>query len=237
MILGVYGYQDAGKTKLIEGLIAALVKKGLKVASVKHTKHSMSIDCEGKDTWRHWVSGSDPVVFSSRTETTFIKHSRMAVEDIADIVNSRFTPDVLIVEGYKDGPFPKVALGKIARTKGTVMVNPRLAKLVKYVTDAVAFEKILKALPGLDCGKCGLDCAGLARMITKGKRKMEDCRELSDIEVEIQIGDNRIPTGKFVSSIVSDTLRGMLSSLKCYEPGKSAVIRLGPNKKKSKRRR
>ncbi len=70
MIIGIYGYPDAGKTNFVEQLTGSLVKKGYSVSSVKHTPHEKSIDREGKETWRHWKAGSDPVVFASGIETT-----------------------------------------------------------------------------------------------------------------------------------------------------------------------
>ena len=235
MILGIYGFQDAGKTKLVEELVAALVKKGYKVASVKHTPHTKSIDCEGKDTWRHWVAGSDPVVFSSNIETSLIKHSKMRMDKIANLVMTQFGPDVLVIEGCKEGTFPKVSVGHVKPRKGTVLSNPKLARLVDYIAYEVGVERVLRELPGLDCRKCGLDCDGLAREIVAGKRKLKDCRELSDLSVEVIVDGDRLSTGKFVSSIVDDTVRGMLSSLKGYKPGKRVEIRLEPKRKKSRR--
>lgn len=236
MIVGVYGFQDSGKTMLLEELVSALVRKGYSVASVKHTPHDKTIDCEGKDTWRHWKAGSDPVVFSSRTETSIIKHSGSKPEEIARLVMSEYRPDVLIIEGYKDGKYPKVAIGDVEPRKGTVMVNPSLKDLVTYVEDEVAVERVLEQLPELDCHKCGLDCRGLAKAIAEGRRRLEHCKELPGADVEIIVGGKRVPTGKFVSSIVDDTVRGMLSSLRGYEPGKDVEIRLKAKKKASKRR-
>jgi molybdopterin-guanine dinucleotide biosynthesis protein B len=236
MIVGIYGFQDAGKTTLVESLVAALVKKGYSVASVKHTPHSKSVDSEGKDTWRHWKAGSDPVVFSSRIETTLIKHSQMNVKDITDLVISAFNPDVLIIEGCKEGDFPKVAVGGVKPRKGTVLVNPRLSRLVKYISDEVSVERILEELPGLDCGKCGFDCHGLARLVVEGRRRLGDCKELSNLSVNVVVDGERIAMGRFASSIVDDTVRGMLSSLKGYRPGKTVEIRLEPKRKKSRKR-
>ena len=237
MILGIYGYQDSGKTKLVEELVRELVKKDYRVSSIKHTRRRKSIDSEGKDTWRHWLAGSDPVGFSSDTETSIIKHSKMSVDDFAKIIMREFEPDVLVIEGYKDGPFPKVALGDVESRKGTVMVNPSMKELVAYVDAEVAFERVLGELPGLDCGKCGLDCEGLARAIAAGKRRLKDCRELPKAGVSIVVGGKTIATGKFVSSIVEDTVRGMLSSLKGYEPGKEVEIRLDAKKAVTKKRK
>jgi molybdopterin-guanine dinucleotide biosynthesis protein B len=236
MIIGIYGYQDAGKTRLVEELVRELVRKDYKVSTIKHTPHKKSIDCEGKDTWRHWSAGSDPVAFSSQVETSIIRHRNMPLDDIAKLMMREFHPDVLIIEGCKDGAFPKVALGKVEPRKGTVMVNPPVKRLLAYIDAEVAFERVMAELPGLDCGKCGLDCEGLARAILAGKRRVDDCKELPKMGVEIVVGGKRIATGKFVSSIVEDTVRGMLSSLKGYEPGKEVEIRLEAKKGATRRR-
>lgn len=235
MIIGIYGYQDAGKTKLVERLVSALVNKGYRVSSIKHTPHDKTIDCEGKDTWRHWKAGSDPVVFSSGTETSIIKHSKTSADEIANMIIREYNPDILIVEGFKEGSFQKVAIGKVKPRRGTVLTNPSLSKLVTYIENEVAIERILEELPGLDCGKCGLDCRGLAEEIVKDKRKLRACKELSGLDVSILVDGRRIAAGKFVSSIVHETVRGMLGSLKGYEPGKEVEIRLKPKKGRTKR--
>lgn len=235
MILGIYGYQDAGKTVLVEDLVRALVKKRYSVSSIKHTPHDKTIDCEGKDTWRHWKAGSDPVVFSSRTETSIIKHSGTAADKIAALVMREFRPDVLIVEGFKEGSFPKVAVGRVASRKGTVLKNPSLAILLDYVETEVAVERALEQLPGLDCGKCGTDCDGLARAITMGKKRLSSCKELADTRVEVIVGGERIPTGRFASQMVDGTVRGMLGSLKGVRPGQDVEIRLEAKRRSTRK--
>ncbi len=234
MILGIYGYQDSGKTTLVDQLVRALAQKGYKVSSVKHTPHKKSVDAEGKDTWRHWKAGSDPVVFSSEIETTIIKHSKTSIEEIARMVESEYHPDVIIIEGVKQGSFRKVAVGDLKPTKGTVLANPSLKDLVDYVRLEVAVERNLEKLPGLDCGKCGHDCEGLARAVVAGKHKIEDCVELADVDVEIFIGKNRINTGRFASTVVNDTVRGLLSSLHGYEPDRNVDIHLGARSRSRK---
>lgn len=236
MIIGIYGYQDAGKTKLVEQMVVALVRKGYRVSSIKHTPHDKTIDCAGKDTWRHWKAGSDPVVFSSKTETSIIKHSGTSADDIARMVIQEYRPDVLVVEGFKDGSFRKVAVGKVSPRRGTVLTNPKLSRLVAYIEKEVAIERVLAELPGLDCGKCGLDCRGLAEAIVGGRRKLAACKEMSDLDVEIIVDGKRIAAGRFVSSIVHETVRGMLGSLKGYEPGKEVEIRLKAKKGLAKTR-
>ena len=232
MIIGIYGFPDAGKTNFVEQLIGSLVKKGYSVSSVKHTPHEKSMDCEGKETWRHWKAGSDPVVFASRIETSIIQHSETSADEIAKRILRDYTPDVLLFQGFKGGSFQKVAFGKVRPRKGTVLKNPTLSQFVKHIEKEVAFERVLAELPGLDCMKCGLDCRGLAGEVLKGKRKLSDCKERSDLDVGILVGGRRIPAGNFVSRIVHVTVHGMLSSLRGYEPGKEVEIRLKGGKRR-----
>lgn len=233
MIIGIYGYPGAGKTNFVERLIGSLVRKGYVVSSVKHTPHEKTIDCEGKETWRHWKAGSDPVVFASGIETTIIRHSETSADEIAKRILGEYNPDVLVFQGFKEGSFQKVAIGKAAPRKGTVLTNPGLPRLVKHIEAEVALERVLAELPGLDCMKCGLDCIGLAREVVKGRRTLGACKELPDLDVDIFVGGRRIPAGRFVSSIVHETVHGMLGSLRGYEPGKEVEIRLRGGIKRS----
>ena len=230
MIIGIYGYPDAGKANFVERLIGSLVKKGYSVSSVKHTPHKKSLDLEGKETWRHWKAGSDPVVFASAIETSIIEHSETSADGIAKRILREYSPDVLVFQGFKEGSFQKVAIGKVTPRKGNVLTNPTLPRLVGHIEKEVAFERVLAKLPGLDCRKCGFDCRGLAGEVVKGRRKVSACKELSDLDVGIFVDGKRIAAGKFVSSIVHETVHGMLRSLKGFEPGKEVEIRLKAGK-------
>jgi molybdopterin-guanine dinucleotide biosynthesis adapter protein len=237
MILGVYGYQDSGKTTMVEKVVEALVKAGLRVASVKHSTCTDAGDEVGKDSWRHAEAGSDPVVLLSPNGAILRTRAEMPVERLVKILSGSFAPDVVIIEGLKEGRHPKVSLGDIRPRKGTVMSNPTVKELVSYIETEVKVERALGSLPGLDCGKCGLDCESMARAIVGGKRAVQDCRDLPSRNIIITVGGTRIATGTFVSEIVDDTIRGMLGSLKGYEPGKDVEIRLGAPGPKAKGRR
>jgi len=236
MILGIYGYQDSGKTQMVQKLTASLTKKGYRIATVKHAPHFEGLDTEGKDTWRHWKAGADPVVLSTSTETTMMLHGAIAPEEIIRLIQSSFSPDLIVLEGFKTGDFPRVSIGKIRPTKGTVLENPSFSDLSAYVRENIEAERVRAELPGLDCGKCGLACASMARSIARGERKISDCKELPSRSVTISVNGRRMATGKFVSEIVEDTIRGMLGSLKGYEVGSDVEIRLRPEGKSSRTR-
>jgi molybdopterin-guanine dinucleotide biosynthesis protein MobB len=226
MIIGVYGYQDSGKTTLVEGLIRELSTKGYSVASVKHSPHTDGIDTPGKDTWRHSEAGGDPVVLQAADSTTVIKKPGMELQAVADMVVREYRPDVLIVEGYKGGDFPKIALGDIEPTDGTVLTNPAIAEAMAYIEEHVAREAAYARLPRLDCGKCGLTCSEMAGEIVAKRKDYDDCREMPARSVEIIIGGQRLPVGAFVAEIAESTIRGLLASLKGYSETGDVEIRL-----------
>lgn len=237
MILGLYGYQDSGKTTMVERLSARLAKEGLRVSSIKHCAHACALDEPGKDSWRHMDAGNDPVVLLTPEGAILRSSKKMPVEVAVQLLKESFNQDVILIEGFKEGSYPKVSLGNIKPRKGTVMSNPSLNELIAYVKREVSVERTMDILPGLDCNKCGLDCLSMARAIAEGRRKVDECRELPSRDIEITVGGRKMATGTFVSEIVDDTIRGMLSSLKGYEPGKDVEIRLRAASPKAKGRR
>ncbi|MGB2825613.1 MAG: molybdopterin-guanine dinucleotide biosynthesis protein B [Thermoplasmata archaeon] len=228
MILGVYGYQDSGKTAIVEAMANTLVARGYKVASVKHAPETTDIDPEGKDTWRHWKAGSDPVALQAGDATVVLKRPGFSLDKAVSLLQREARPDIVIIEGYKDGSHPKVAVGDIAPTEGTVLVNPTVEQLTEYIEGEISFERTRARLPGLDCTKCGMDCDELAREVAKGSLTIEACLELPEHRVEISVGGVPLPVGAFVAEIAESTIRGLLSSLKGYSQEGEVEIRLRP---------
>jgi len=64
-VLGFYGFSNTGKTTVIQYLIEELTNRGFKVATVKVTDKPVSIDTEGKDTWRFAQKGAKIIAMST----------------------------------------------------------------------------------------------------------------------------------------------------------------------------
>ena len=64
-IIGLAGWSGSGKTTLVTRVIPVLVRRGLKVATVKHAHHEFDTDQPGKDSWLHRQAGAseDEAVF------------------------------------------------------------------------------------------------------------------------------------------------------------------------------
>ncbi len=109
-IISVVGYKKTGKTTLVVKLVSVLKKHG-SVGTIKHL-HDLDINEQNTDTWKHAQAGADVVV--AVTPNELVKFSRNnnlanALDELADA-----GMDFAIVEGWKDGKLPKIALGDVA---------------------------------------------------------------------------------------------------------------------------
>ena len=109
-VVGFAGFSGSGKTTLVEGIIATLRQRGLRVSVIKHAHHSFDIDHPGKDTFRHRAAGAFEVVVASRRRLALMREfeqdSQLSVHHlIAELYDG---VDWVLVEGFKDSDLLKV---------------------------------------------------------------------------------------------------------------------------------
>src|SRR5712691_9365312 len=103
-IFGLAGWSGSGKTTLLAALIPELAARGLSVSTIKHAHHDFDIDRPGKDSWRHRQAG--------------------APEPSLDELVARLGPvDVVIVEGFKRHPHPKLEVHRPSLGKPLLYPN------------------------------------------------------------------------------------------------------------------
>ena len=108
-IYGVVGWKNAGKTGLMERLVAEIAGRGFCVSTVKHAHHSFDVDQPGKDSHRHREAGASEVVLASGSRWALMHELRGAAEPPLEALLARLTPvDLVLVEGYKRDAHPKV---------------------------------------------------------------------------------------------------------------------------------
>ena len=73
---GITGWKNAGKTSVMERLVAEFVARGLRVSTLKHAHHTFEIDHEGRDTFRHRAAGAAEVLVSSGTRWALMSELR-----------------------------------------------------------------------------------------------------------------------------------------------------------------
>ena len=102
------GKSNSGKTTLLVRLIPELKKRGYKVATIKHTHYNVSIDKEGKDSWKHRQAGADMTVLLSGTQMSYVKN--LPEEPSLELIRDEYVNDVdiLLAEGFKTCDMPKI---------------------------------------------------------------------------------------------------------------------------------
>jgi molybdopterin-guanine dinucleotide biosynthesis protein B len=108
-VYGVVGWKNAGKTTLVERLVAEIAGRGFSVSTVKHTHHRVDVDQKGKDSWRHRQAGAQQVILSSSSRWAIMTELRGAPEaPLSELLGHLASVDLVIVEGYKRDGHPKV---------------------------------------------------------------------------------------------------------------------------------
>ena len=122
-IYGVIGWKNAGKTSLMERLVAEISGRGLRVSTVKHVHHDVDLDQPGKDTYRHRTAGAEEVVLASANRMALLREHRGGEPDLAVILARMAPVDLVLVEGYKRDTHPKIEVYR--REAGHVAMKDR----------------------------------------------------------------------------------------------------------------
>ncbi|WP_136063938.1 molybdopterin-guanine dinucleotide biosynthesis protein B [Modicisalibacter radicis] len=169
-LLGIAAWSGAGKTTLLEALLPRVRQAGLRVAVIKHAHHRFDIDQPGKDSYRLRQAGATPMLVASRERFALMVETPSSGTpssgrpdhsleddgpDLAALLEhvQVMRPDLVLVEGFKSWPLPKLELHRPALGK------PLLADDDRWV-HAVASDVALS----LPAGVTALDLNDLAAL-------------------------------------------------------------------------
>ena len=114
-VIGLAGWSGSGKTTLLGKVIPCLVARGMTVSTLKHAHHGFDVDRPGKDSHSHRMAGATEVLIGSSARWALVHELRGAPEPSLNELLARLSPvDLVIVEGYKAAPIPKLELHRAA---------------------------------------------------------------------------------------------------------------------------
>ncbi|MGA8573725.1 MAG: molybdopterin-guanine dinucleotide biosynthesis protein B [Desulfobaccales bacterium] len=156
--LAIVGPSGSGKTELICRLLEWFGRRGLRVAVLKHTHHRDPGDRD-KDTWRFRRAGARVVALAA---PGLLQVSRQVIgepplsETLAALAREA---DLILVEGYKSGPLPKIAVLSVV-PKEPPAISPQVIAMVglaPVATDLPVFApEDLEAIGGFILAHLGL---------------------------------------------------------------------------------
>ncbi|WP_170415147.1 molybdopterin-guanine dinucleotide biosynthesis protein B [Ruegeria atlantica] len=108
-VYGVTGRKNAGKTGLMERLVAEITRRGFTVSTVKHAHHAVDVDQPGTDSFRHRDAGASEVLLASGRRIAVMQELREAPEPpLADLLARLLPVDLVLIEGFKRENHPKI---------------------------------------------------------------------------------------------------------------------------------
>ncbi|MGZ5027445.1 MAG: molybdopterin-guanine dinucleotide biosynthesis protein B [Methylobacter sp.] len=139
-VLGFVAASGTGKTTLLAELIPILKQNGLRIGLIKHSHHDFEIDRPGKDSFRLRKAGAESVMLVSRYRRAIITEFIPEAEPRLDEQLKQFDQselDLILVEGFKAEPFPKIELHR--PSLGKSLLYPNDPDIIAIATD-VALE-------------------------------------------------------------------------------------------------
>ena len=210
-IVSIVGTSDSGKTTLIEKLVPELVRRGYRVATIKHDIHGFEVDREGKDSWRHKQAGAPTVVISSPQKLALMRDVDHDAE-LAELRDKYIQDvDIILSEGFKKNPQPKIEVFR---------KESRRDLLCTREDNLLAIASNQPFDIGVPCFDLD-DARGIVDLIEKKFLKGE-----KSPPVQLKVDGKDISLSPFVQKSIIGTVRGMVSALKGCESPKNVEIRI-----------
>lgn len=116
-VLGFAAYQGVGKTHLLLQLLPLLCERGICVGIIKHTHQNFDVDKPGTDSYLLRKAGAQQTLVTSNQRWALMvereyEHEPRINEHLAHFEHE--TLDLILVEGFTNGSFPKIELHRPA---------------------------------------------------------------------------------------------------------------------------
>jgi len=107
-VVSFIGHHNSGKTTLLAQVITILLERGYRVGAVKHAPHLDDMDSRDSDSGQLREAGAEQTLLVS-DDTCALFWDTDPEEPIEELIEHLFADyDLVLVEGYKHGPFPKI---------------------------------------------------------------------------------------------------------------------------------
>ena len=211
-IVSIVGKKNTGKTSLTVRVIEELTKRGYNVASIKHSHHSIEMDKENTDTWKHKQAGANLVVGVGST-TFFNSRSEMDLNRILFLIKHIDNFDFVVIEGYKSYNYPKIITSPNVRDEYTICEVDSFTideKGISELADLIE-ERGHDIVDTLFANNCGFNNGeAIAAEIRDGNLSVED---LDMTHSYLSIDGHVVGLNRFVSDYLKENVLGVINTL------------------------
>ena len=232
-IVSIVGKKNTGKTSLTVKVIEELTKRGYNVASIKHSHHSIEMDKENTDTWKHKQAGANLVVGVGST-TFFNARQEMDLNRILFLLKHFEEFDFIIIEGYKSYNYPKIITSPNVRDEYTIKEVDSFTIDEEGIIELANLieERGHDIVDTLFANNCGFNNGeAIAREIRQGSLTIED---LDEVHSYLSIDGNVVGLNRFVSDYLKQSVIGVINTLNLNDYGVEDIGKIElivPNKK------
>ena len=217
-IVSIVGKKNTGKTSLTVKVIEELTKRGYNVASIKHSHHSIEMDKENTDTWKHKQAGANLVVGVGST-TFFNARQEMDLNRILFLIKHMDNFDFVIIEGYKSYNYPKIITSPDVRDEYTIKEVDSFTideNGVSELADLIE-ERGHDIVDTLFANNCGFnDGEAIAAEIRQGNLTVDDLDKThSYLSIDVHV----VGLNRFVSDYLKQNVLGVINTLNLKDYG------------------
>jgi molybdopterin-guanine dinucleotide biosynthesis protein B len=146
-VLGFAAWSGTGKTTLLVQLLPRLRAQGLRIGMVKHAHHAFDVDVPGKDSYALRKAGAEQMLVASQRRWALMRDLPQPQEPVLTELLARLDReqlDLILVEGFRAVPFPKIELHR--PSTGHPLLHPHDSSIIAIASDA----PLQTSLPQLD---------------------------------------------------------------------------------------
>ena len=149
-VLGFCAYSGTGKTTLLTSLLPLLKAQGINIGVIKHAHHAFDTDHPGKDSYELRKAGAKQILVSSSKRWALItelsdNEKEASLKELIMRLNAQQL-DLILVEGFKHEPFPKIELHRLEIGKPPMYPNDK--NVIAFATNNTSSYNI--QIPVLD---------------------------------------------------------------------------------------
>lgn len=145
LAISFIGHHNSGKTTLITQVITLLLERGYQVGAVKHAPRLTMLDSPDSDSNRLLEAGAEQALLISEGSCALFWDANPQ-ESVRQLINRLFPNyDIVLIEGYKHGPFPKIEVYRRSETQAEPLAGD--TEVIAVITkDRVALPDMVETL-------------------------------------------------------------------------------------------